>query len=484
MRAASQEIGMRGIENRRWIAIAGALLFCVGVLPAGAQDTQAVGGAQTIIRRRLSRGPENDWTRYCASNSMSGVAAGEQVISTVSARNLHLLWSQTLNGPIASAPSVARGKLYIGDWSGDESALDAASGDVIARVNLGQTTSDRCNPKTLGVTSSPAIVGNIVYVAGGDDAFYALNANDLSVIWRKSLGDNSVNGGYYGWCSPAVTGGKVIQGISSNCDNPFPRGGIVGLDPATGVELTSSYFVPEGEIGGGVWTSPAADTEHGTLFVTTGSAYEWDNGDSFSIVRLKLDTFEIEDRWKLPNGSDEYWDGDWGSSPTLFTDANGRQLVGAGQKDGGYYAFDRNDLAAGPVWVAPIAIRGDVPQNGEGTLSTAAFDGKRIYVGGGMPRDNVDTSVRGAVNALDPATGRILWRHTFAGPVVAPVSFANGVVFAVGGKTVVALNAATGDVLWSFDMHAPGFGGVAIARGRAYVGDLSGTVYAFGVRAE
>jgi polyvinyl alcohol dehydrogenase (cytochrome) len=389
-----------------------------------------------------------------------------------------------LSGPIGSAASVAGGKVYIGDWGGYEWALDAATGDVLASADLGQTRSDACNPAVLGVTSSPAIVDNIIYLAGGDDAFYALKADDLSIVWRKSLGDNSATGGYYGWCSPAVVGGKVIQGIASNCDNPFPRGGIVALDPATGVELQASYFVPEDLVGGGVWTSPAVDTDNRSIFVTTGSAHAWEDGDAFSIVRVNLDTFDIEDRWKLPNDTGAYWDGDWGSSPTLFLDAKGRQLVGAGQKDGGYYAFDRDNLAAGPVWVAPIAIRGDVPQQGQGTLSTAAFDGKRLYIGGGIPRDIIDPSVFGAVSAVDPGTGKILWRHTFQGPVVAPVSFANGVVFAVGGTTVVALDSATGSVLWSFEMKAWGFGGISIARGRAYIGDLDGNVYAFGVRAE
>src|SRR4051794_30968766 len=477
--AVVREIGMRGKVSRRTIAVAGALLFCLGALTLGAAKTQ---GTNTIIRRRVvARVPENDWPRYCASNSLNGVAAGEQVLTTATIPNLHLLWSRTLSGPIASAPSVARGKVYIGDWGGNEWALDAASGDVIASIDLGQTTSDRCNPQVLGITSSAAIVNDIAYVAGGDDAFYALNADTLSVIWRKSLGDNSATGGYYGWASPAVAGGKGVQGIASNCDNPFPRGAIVALDPATGVELESSYFVPEDRVGGGVWTSPAVDTQHGDIFVTTGSAKSFDDGDSFSMVRINLDTFEIEDRWKLPNDSGEYWDGDWGSSPTLFNDAKGRQLVGAGQKDGGYYAFDRNNLAAGPVWIAPIAVRGDVPQQGQGTLSTAAFDGKTLYVGGGIPPESTDPDVVGAVSAVDPGTGKILWRHTFNGPVIAPVSFANGVVFAAGGKTVAALDAATGSVLWSFDMKAWGFGGVVIARGRIYVGDLFGNIYAFGV---
>jgi len=466
------------VRKHRYISVAGALLLCVAV---SAQKTERPDG---IIRRPLNRAPVNDWNKYCASLSMNGVAAGEQVLSKVTVPGLHIVWSRVLDGPVASAPSVARGKVYVGDWGGKEWALDAGNGNVVASIDLGQTLAEHCNPAVLGVTSSPAIVDNILYVAGGDDAFYALTADTLSVIWRKSLGDNSATGGYYGWCSPAVAGGKVLQGISSNCDDPFPRGALVALDPATGVELASTYFVPEDRVGGGVWTSPAVDAAKKKIYVTTGSAHAFDDGDSFSVLRLNLDTLEIEDRWKLINGFGGYWDGDWGSSPTLFSDIQGRELVGAGQKDGGYYAFDRNNLAAGPVWVAPIAIFGEVPQAGQGTLSTAAFDGRTLFVGGGTPPGLDDPSILGAVSAVDPATGKILWRHTFDGPVVAPVSFANGVVYAVGGKTVAALDAATGSVLWSFEMKAWGFGGVAIARGRIYVGDLFGTIYAFGVRAE
>jgi len=426
--------------------------------------------------------PVNDWTKYCASLSMNGVASGERILSTTSVPHIQLLWWRKLSGPIGSAPSVARGRVYVGDWGGKEWALEASTGDLVASIDLGTTNIAHCNPSSLGITSSPAIVGSIIYLAGGDDGFYALDSETLQVIWRRSLGDNSVDGGYYGWCSPAVAGGKVIQGIASNCDDPFPRGALVALDPATGESMETAYFVPEGEVGGGVWTSPAVDNERRKIFVTTGSAHDFADGDAFSILRIDLDTLLIEDRWKLPNSQDETWDADWGSSPTLFTDSAGRELVGAGQKDGGYYVFDRNDLASGPVWVAPIAILGEVPQAGQGTLSTAAFDGKTLYVGGGTPRDVADPAVLGAVSAVSPDDGRILWRHTFPGPVIAPVTFANGVVFAVGGKSVVAVNAATGEVLWSYDMAAWGFGGIAVARGVVYFGDLFGNLYAFGLR--
>ena len=466
-------------EDDRRTPLSIALLICLMCLPAAAEKAD-----RTDVRRRALVTPVNDWTKYCGSLAMNGVSTGEQILSPSSASNIQLLWSRKLSGPIASAPSVARGKAYVGDWGGIEWALDAGTGDVIASADLGQTSSTRCNPPTLGITSSPAIDGNTLYLAGGDDGFYALDSNTLKVIWRHSLGDNSPAGGYYGWCSPAVAGGKILQGIASNCDDPFPRGGLVALDPATGVGLAATYFVPEDVVGGGLWTSPAVHLDVRKVFVTTGSADSFDYGDAFSILRINLDTLEVEDRWKLPSNGEETWDADWGSSPTLFIDATGRELVGAGQKDGGYYAFDRNDLESGPVWIARVAILGPVPQNGDGTLSTAAFDGKTLYVGGGIPRDNEDPTVLGAISAIDPTDGTILWRHTFAGPVLAPVSFANGLVFAVGGKSVVALDAADGSVLWSYQMKSLGFGGVAIARGRIYVGDMSGTIYAFSVHAD
>lgn len=468
----------RRANRRSLVGAIGMLLICLTCLPAMGQTASVTVGPG---RRRASVvNPTNDWDKYCGSLAMNGFAIGERVLSTTSAPKLQLLWLQTLNGPIASAPSVARSKVYVGDWGGFEWALDAATGQVIASANLGLTSVAHCNPAVLGISSSPAIEGNLLYVAGGDDGFYALNADTLTTVWRRSLGDNSAAGGYYGWCSPAVAGGKVLQGIASNCDDPFPRGALVALDPANGQTIGETFFVPDGLVGGGIWTSPAVDVDHRKVFVTTGSAHSFDDGDSFSMLRLDLDTLDVEDRWKLPHDSFT-WDADWGSSPTLFTDAAGRELVGAGQKNGGYYAFERDDIASGPVWVAPIAILGEVPQAGQGTLSTAAFDGTTLYVGGGTPPGTVDTTILGAVSAVSPSDGTILWRHTFDGPVIAPVSFANGVVFAVGGKTVVALDAATGSVLWSYKMKAAGFGGIAIAGGRIYLGDLFGAVYAFGV---
>jgi outer membrane protein assembly factor BamB len=270
----------------------------------------------------------------------------------------------------------------------------------------------------------------------------------------------------------------VLQGVASNCDTPFVPGRLVALDAATGVEVASAAFIGEGSVGNGVWTSPTVDLENGTIFVTTASGLDYWDDLGYSMVRLNLQTLAVEESWKV-TPEDSTWDADWGSSPTLFADAGGRQLVGAGHKDGRYYAFVRSDLRAGPVWTAEVALGGEVPQAGDGTLSTAAFDGKALYVGGGIPPGAADPLVRGSVVAINPASGEILWRQGFPGTVIAPVSTVRGVVFAAGGNLVAALDAADGKVLWSYHTAAPLYGGIAIAGDTIFFGDLSGQLYAF-----
>lgn len=411
------------------------------------------------------------------------MARGEHAISPASAPTLRPAWTDTLAGSIASSPTVVAGRVYVGDWSGAEWAVDAATGAVVATTNLGTTFVSYCNPPSLGITSAPAVSADVLYLAGGDDAFYALDAKDLSVRWRTSLGDNSQLGGYYGWCSPALAGGRVLQGVSSNCDVPFVIGRLDALDPVTGSIVASEALSPADTFhqGAGIWTSPAVDLAAGTVFATTGSAYNYDDGLSFSMVRFSLSDLAVEDQWKLPPEDFALaLDADWGSSPTLFSDSAGNPMVGAGQKNGFYYAFRRGDLAGGPAWKTAIAVPGECPQCSQGTLSTAAFDGERLYVGGGA---TAGFAAPGAVTALDPTTGAVVWSHPLGGPVIAPISYANGVVFAAGGKSCVALDAATGTLLWHADVTTPLYGGIAISHGRIFFGDLAGNLYAYEIPA-
>ncbi len=427
------------------------------------------------------RAADGDWSKYCGDLSMSGVASGEKTISPAAAPGLELLWKRKLSGPVASSPTVIGGRVFVGDWSGREWALEAATGNLLATADLGTTIAPQCNPGTIGITSAAAGSGGLLFLAGGDDGFYALDAATLATLWRVSLGDNSADGGYYGWCSPTIAGSVVLQGVSSNCDNPFVPGRLVALDASSGLVVAAADLTPPGVGGSGIWTSPAVDQGARKVFVTTASATHLDDGYAFSVLRLDLDTLAVEDAWRIDEPLAAEADYDWGSSPTLFTAPDGRKLLGAGQKNGNYYAFDRENIQAGPAWITPLCRDGGIPQAGEGTLSTAAFDGTRLYVGGGGPLDSPDPNIQGTLTALDPSDGHVLWRQTFAGAVIAPVSFANGVVFSTAGRIAFGLNAATGEILWSFETPGACFGGIAISRGRILFGDLTGTLYCFSI---
>lgn len=196
---------------------------------------------------------------------------------------------------------------------------------------------------------------------------------------------------------------------------------------------------PHDVVGAGVWTSPAVDVPNQAVFVTTGSANDIEDGYSFSIVRMSMSDLRIDGSWKITTS--DWGDSDWGTSPTLFVDSNKLQLVGAGQKDGHYYAFRRDDLDDGPVWTTALTRAGNCPQCGDGILSTAAFDGLRLYVGGGQPVD--DPAHHGSVSALDPTTGRILWQTALQRPVLAPIAYTNGVLLTTTGASMVALDAET-----------------------------------------
>jgi polyvinyl alcohol dehydrogenase (cytochrome) len=83
------------------------------------------------------------------------------------------------------------------------------------------------------------------------------------------------------------------------------------------------------------------------------------------------------------------------------------------------------------------------------------------------------------VAAIDPATGKIIWRtpapsnNAFGGDnALGPVSVANGVLYAPSmSGTMHALDAQNGSILWNYQAQGSAIGGAAIVNGNVYWGD-------------
>jgi polyvinyl alcohol dehydrogenase (cytochrome) len=188
-------------------------------------------------------------------------------------------------------------------------------------------------------------------------------------------------------------------------------------------------------------------------------------------------------------------DYDFGQGPMLFTvktpGNRSRDLLGAGQKSGQYWALDPDDGSV--VWVTQSGPGG----TGGGLQWGSATDGQRIFTANAnsdhktwdlVPFGGVTNG--GIWSALDAASGQIIWQVANTNPDPnplgvlppglragsnAPVTVANGVVYGCSLDPqghMYAFDAATGAQLWEF--HAPDSGscaaGPAVVQGTVYWG--------------
>ena len=109
---------------------------------------------------------------------------------------------------------------------------------------------------------------SVVYVPGGDDNFYALNALTGAQIWKTNLGTPA---GLVPVGSPILYNGSIYQGVASFGDCPLVQGQLVQMDATTGAIQHVANMVPNGCVGGGIWSSPTIDPSDGSIYVTTGT---------------------------------------------------------------------------------------------------------------------------------------------------------------------------------------------------------------------
>jgi polyvinyl alcohol dehydrogenase (cytochrome) len=448
-----------------------------------------MGIAAMLPLRGAQAQASGDWPTYLKNGARTGYNSAETVVTPATAPNLAQLWADTAGGAVSAEPIQVNGVVYYGSWDGYEHAVGAATGTQLWSAFLGQTTNTNCYPPTLGVAST-ATVGAItvngtaaqaVFVAGGDSNFYALNASTGAVIWKTPLGTQSDR---FLWSSPLLYHGSIYEGIAS-CGDGRVRGGIAQLNPATGTVQHTLYTAPSGCTGANVWGSPTVDTATGDIYFATGDAKSCSSPEPLAEAVVKTDSsLNLLDSWQVP-ASQKVVDGDFGSTPTLFTATISgvvHQMVGVQNKNGIYYAFDRSAISQGPLWHKRMAVGGSGPF-GKADISPSAWDGHHLFVGGEQTTIGGVTCA-GSIRELQPATGKTAWADCLqSGPVLGAVTAVPGVAFVGAGNTAYAVGTSTGAILWRQQDTKSGskfWGAPAISNGHVYFGNQDGNLYAFG----
>ncbi len=420
---------------------------------------------------------------YRGDLGRTGYYPSETGLTQANAPTLKVHWTDTGGTGAFAQPIVANNLVYWGDWNGNEHATNLSGTDVWS-VNLGVTNDPACSPPIAGV-SGTATIGNmngtsVVYVPGGDGNLYALNALTGAIIWKTNLGAPPA---VYLWDSPILFNGSIYMGVSSFGDCPLVQGQLVQLDANTGAIQHVANMTPNGCVGAGIWPSPAIDPSDGSVYVTTGTPNACHNAGpnlAPAIVKLRASDLTILSSWTVPTSEQQFGDEDFGATPTLFTATiNGvpRALVGAMNKNGLFYAWDRSNLAAGPVWQSTIAEPSGSPRS----IVSASWDGTYLYVGGGGAIIN-GTSCYGNISALDPNTGAFVWRSCQTSYMDAGITEVPGLVIEGVGPAgnLMFLNASNGATVANFNAHSMVEGEVTVSNGIVYAPLANGNLVALG----
>ncbi|HSE43992.1 MAG TPA: pyrroloquinoline quinone-dependent dehydrogenase [Gemmatimonadales bacterium] len=216
---------------------------------------------------------------------------------------------------------------------------------------------------------------------------------------RLDVGVGRVQEGQYGVTSPPAVVGDVVVVGSSIGDNrrlDMEHGAVRGFDARTGRELWSFDPIPRSPAdpeyqhwskeaaartgAGNAWAPISADTSLGLVFVPTGSAAPdffaglrpGDNRYTNSVVALEAKTGKV--RWSFQVVHHDLWDFDVASQPSLITvPRDGREVpaVAVATKMGHIYILDRiTGAPLFPVEERPVPAS-DVP--GEQASPTQPF---------------------------------------------------------------------------------------------------------------
>ena len=133
---------------------------------------------------------------------------------------------------------------------------------------------------------------------------YALNALTGAVIWKTNLGTPD-SARRRSTCGPhrSCSTGASTRGSRRSVTARSSRARWCRWTRRPAPSSTSPNMVPDGCIGGGIWTSPTVDPSDGSIYVTTGTpnpCHTPGTNLAPSIVKLRASDLAILSSWTVP----------------------------------------------------------------------------------------------------------------------------------------------------------------------------------------
>jgi outer membrane protein assembly factor BamB len=205
-----------------------------------------------------------------------------------------------------------------------------------------------------------------------------------------------------------------------------------------------------------------------------------------SLIAVNAADLSLVGLWQIPK-SQTIVDSDFGSSPTLFEATINNVLhhmVGLIDKNGIYYAFDRSNISAGPIWQERLAD----PRLSHGVsidISSSVWDGTNLYEAAGTTTINGQTCT-GSLRALNPATGQFIWEACLPVDPLGPTIGVPELVVVGVGVSLMIFDTTTGKQLFTYQDSAHSttsnfLGPASISNGILYAGNMDHYLYAFGL---
>ncbi|RZB29346.1 MAG: hypothetical protein AEth_01314 [Candidatus Argoarchaeum ethanivorans] len=356
-----------------------------------------------------------DWSQFHHNPERTGNVSGYAPVTNT------IFWETELGCFVEGGACISNGRVYVANRIGGSGklglyCLNEATGEIIWHNPIGGS----------GGVSTPAILGDRLFVGSLTGDLYCVNALNGTTIWNRTI---ELKPSYWGVGScPLIHEDTVFVNTVS--------GGAVFAFGFDGNELWNITTGSYGEYPPAVayYISPAA----------------YDRKIFFGGAGPALYCVDIETQNELWNFSTT---GTMSTTPAIDC---GIVYLATGDR---MYAVGMDGIE---VW----------SQSLKGTISSPAISDGKIYIG---DKDK-------KINCINATDGIEIWNQTLGGKCDSSPVVANGMVYTAANYaqgTVYGFDAEIGDLKWTYDTCNWNMAQPAISDGILFIGSDSGYLYAF-----